>query len=308
MKKPKTSLGLALRGYRADEGRTKLNSDIETLFETLSGFDLAHAIIERVHQFAVTALGKDVDSDFGEMAAEEIIKVQDVIRKALEPYISYFILDEHRKFVVRAHARGSSTSEAVEELMSTDEAIHRLAGEDAMGFRGLTKELVIRMAYLKPGTARWPQKKYGAVWREAREEHIQAISDIPLTTTVEHIKVLSKQADRILRKLEDRHHDLEEFQFLTNMLHDTLEKIRKLTGFEELALTGLSAPDLLALSRLAKLMFAARDKKAIAGETAELIEDLEWLRLALNAPEEKTDGNGTKALPAPNGNDGDNAD
>lgn len=92
------------------------------------------------------------------------------------------------------------------------------------------------------------------------------------------------------------------------MLYETLEGIRKLTGFEELVVTGLSVQDLIALLQRATSMFEAQDKKAIAGETAELVGDLEWLRLALNAPEEKTDGNGTKALPAPNGSDGDNAD
>ena len=308
MKKPRTSLRSALLGIPKEEGQAELMSDIEILFATLSGLDLADAIIERVHQYAVAALDKDVDSDFGEMAAEEIFKVQGIILKELKPYISYFVLDEHREFVVRAHARGSSTSEAVMDLMPTDAVISRLAEEDAMGIKELTKALVIRMAYLKPGTARWPQKKYGAVWREAREEHIQAISDIPLTSPVEHIKVLSKQAEGIIQKLERVRHDLEQFQILSKMLHDTLEKIRKLTGFEELTLTGLSAPDLLALSRLAKLMFAARDKKAIAGETAELMGDLERLRLALNAPEEKTDGNGTKALPAPGNAGGENAE
>ena len=177
-----------------------------------------------------------------------------------------------------------------------------------MGFKALREDMILRMSYLKPGTARWPQKKYGAVWREAREEYRQAISDIPLTSPVEHIAVLSNQAERIIQQLEKVRHDLDRFQILSKMLDDKLERIRKLTGFEELALTGLSAPDLLALSRLAKLMFAARDKKAIASETAELIGDLEWLRLALNAPEEKTDGNGTKALPAPGNGGAENAD
>ncbi|MDE0185248.1 MAG: hypothetical protein OXP71_07290 [Candidatus Poribacteria bacterium] len=308
MKKPRTSLGLALRGNRAHEKRTELNSEIDTLFETLSGFDLAAAIIERVHHFAVESLGMNVDGDFVEMSEDETNAVQEIIRKELGAYISHFILDEHREFVVRAHARGSSTSEAVMELMSTDTTISRLAFEDAMGFKALREDLILRMSYLKPGTARWPQKKYGAVWREAREEHLQSISDIPLTSPVEHIAVLSQLAEQIIDKLGNARNDLGVFQMLLAMLHETLEKIREITGFEELSLTGLSAPDLLALSRIAKIMFAARDKKAIDGETAELIGDLERLRLALNAPEEKTDGNGTKALPAPGNGGAENAD
>ena len=308
MKKPRTSLRSALLGNPAKEGQAELYSEIETLFETLNGYDLADAVIARVQRFAVESLGMNVDGDFEEMSEDETYAVQQIIRKELGRYISPFILDEHREFVVRAHARGSSTSVAVMELMSTDTTISRLAFKDAMGFDELREDLILRMSYLKPGTARWPQKKYGAVWREAREEYRQAISDIPLTSPVEHIALLSKLAEKIIVKLEKVRNDVKEFQILSNMLHETLERIRKLTGFEELTLTGLSAPDLLALSRLAKLMFAARDKKAIAGETAELIGELEWLRLALNAPEEKTDGNGTKALPAPDSSGGENAD
>lgn len=300
MKKSRTSLRSALLGIPKEEGRAELKSDIETLFETLSGLDLADAIIERVHQFAVESLGMNVDGDFEEMSEDETNAVQEIIRKELGPYISPFILDEHREFVVRAHARGSSTSVAVMELMSTDTTISRLAFEDAMGFNALRENLILRMSYLKPGTARWPQKKYGAVWEEAREEYIQAISDIPLTSPVEHIKVLSQQAERIIDKLGNVRNDLGVFQILLTMSDDTFEKIREITPVEETVPTNLSAPQLVA--------FLQRVTLAIGGETEELVGVLERLTLALKAPVQKTGGNGTKALPAPNGNGGDNPD
>ena len=47
--------------------------------------------------------------------------------------------------------------------------------------------LIHRLAYLKPGSARWPEKKYGSVWREAREQYKQVVSDIPFTSQVEQV-------------------------------------------------------------------------------------------------------------------------
>ena len=308
MKKPKTSLRAALLDNPVKEGQAKLESDIKTLFETLSGYDLADAVIARVQRYAVEALGKDMDSDFEEMSEDDAYTIQDIIRKELESYISSFILDEHREFVVRAHARGGSTSEAVMELMCTDTTINRLAQDDAMGIEGLRKELIVRMSYLKPGTVRWPEKKYGVVWREAREEYKQAISDIPLTSTVEHIALLSKQVERINRKLENQHHDLKGFQFLANMLTETMKSVRELTVVEEPVPTSLSAPQLVAFLQRVTLALGAPGKIAIGGETEELVGVLEQLTLALKAPVQKTGGNGANALPAPNGNDGGNAD
>ena len=176
-----------------------------------------------------------------------------------------------------------------------------------MGAKELCKDLILRMAYLKPGTVRWPEKKYGAVWREAREEYKQAISDIPLTSTVEHIALLSKQVERINRKLENPHHDLEGFQFLANMLDETLKSIRELTAVKESVPTSLSAPQLVSVLQRVTLALGAPGKIAIGGKTEELVGVLERLTLALKAPEQNTDGNGVNALPAPNGSGGDKA-
>ena len=308
MEKPKTSLRAALLGNSANEGQAELETDIRKLYETLSGYELADAVVTRVQRFAIESLGMNSDTDFGQMSREDTFAVQEIIRKELEPYISSFISDEHREFVVRAHARGGSTSEAAMELMCTDTTINRLAQDDAIGIEGLRKELVVRLSYLKPGTVRWPEKKYGAVWREAREEFKQAISDIPLTSKVEHIALLSKQVERINRNLENQHHDLEGFQFLANMLTETLKSLRELTVVEEPVPTSMSAPQLVAFLQRVTLALGASGKIAIGGETAELVGVLEQLTLALKAPVQKTGGNGANALPAPNGNGGENSD
>ena len=310
MEKPTTTLRAALLAFHTKEEQAELETDIRKLLETSSGYDLVDAVIARVQRFAVESLGKNLNSDFEEMSEDDMYAIQNIIRRELEPYISPFILDEHREFVVRAHARGSSTSEAVLELMGTDETINRLALEDAMGIEELRKCLIRRMSYLKPGTVRWPEKKYGAVWREEREDYKQAISEIPLTSKAEHIALLTKQVERINRKLENPHHYLEEFQILTKMLTETIKSVRELTVVEEPVPTTMSTPQLVAFLQRVTLSLGVPGKIAIGGKTEELVGVLEQLTLALKAPEQKTDGNGVNALPAPvdGDGDGDNAD
>ena len=74
MEKPKTSLRSALLGNCAKEGRAELKSDIRKLYETVSGYDLADAVIARVQRYAVESLGMNSDTDFGEMSAEESMR------------------------------------------------------------------------------------------------------------------------------------------------------------------------------------------------------------------------------------------
>ena len=88
-------------------------------------------------------------------------KIRNIIRAELGLYLSSFFSDSHREFFVRAHAQGITTSDAATELMMSDDTMNRLAQEDAMGGQGLRNSLIPRVAYLKPGSARWPEKKYG---------------------------------------------------------------------------------------------------------------------------------------------------
>ena len=123
-------------------------------------------------------------------------------------YISRFIRDSHREFIVRCHAKGVSTTHAVLELLKKNTAIARLGQKDALGRRKLGEILIHRLSYLKPGTARWPEKKYGALWREARDQHKHTISDIALTSPVEQVALLAKHADRINYVLDSENHNV----------------------------------------------------------------------------------------------------
>ena len=304
--KRKPSLQDALRGDFEKRGYAQLQSDLEELFNRLTGYELADAVIERVQRYAVEASGKTMDSDFGRLAPHNLDEIKERIREELIGCLSAFISDAHREFIVRCHAQGLSTADAVVELMVTDETINRLAREDALGLLKLREMLIPRLAYLKPGSARWPEKKYGAVWREAREAYTRAIGNIPLTSQVEQVALLAKQADRINEALETGGHSVKDMQILTNSLVETVESLRKVSAVDEPV--NLSGPQLIAVLERLTLALRTPDQKAIGGETQELVGVLERLTLALKAPEQQTHGNEVKALPVEAGGDGGEAE
>ena len=307
-RKAKTSLKVALRGDAGKKGLSDLRSDVSDLFDTLRDCELADAVIERVQRYAVEAVGKTVGQDFSRVDPNMVGALKKIIGEELERHLSRFIVDTHREYIVRCHARGVSTSDAAFELMREDETINRLTQEDAMGWKRLQEALVLRLAYLKPGTARWPEKKYGEVWREARAAHKQVVSDIPFTSRVEQIALLAKHAERIERELDKKTHEPKDFQALTKSLTQTLESLHKLSAEEAPVTENLSPPHLVAVLERLTLAMGAPDKNAIGGETKELVGVLEQLAFALKTTEQKTRGNGANALPAPADGDGENPD
>ena len=248
------------------------------------------------------------DVVLSELDSYYLDKIRDIVRDEMGWYISSFITDTHREFFVRAHAQGISTSDAVTELMWSDDTINRLANKDAMGTQGLRDALIPRVAYLKPGSARWPEKKYGAVWREAREAHRQTVSDIPLTSKEEQMALLAKHAERTNRILEKKSFDAKEYQLLTNSLTQTLKNLRELSAVEVPVAENLSPPQLVAVLERLTLALRAPEQDAIGGDADQLVGVLEKLALALKMPAQKTDGNGANGLPAPTDSDGDNPD
>ena len=186
----------------------------------------------------------------------------------------------------------------VSALIVADKTINRLAQDDAVGGDAVKKILTHRLAYLKPGSARWPEQKYGSVWREEREQHRQVISDIPFTSPVEQVALLAKHAERINSELDNQTHSVQDLQLLTNSLTKTMESLRKLSVVEEPMPVNLSGPQLVAVLERLTLALKAPEQISIGGEAAELVGVLEQLTLALKAPEPMADGNEVKALPA----------
>lgn len=179
--------------------------------------------------YAAKAFGDTLENDFAWLEEYGQNEVKRAIRSELGWYISSFISDVHREFIVRCHARGLSTSAAVTGLMKVDETMNRLSHRNAMEQPELREILAPRLTYLKPGSARWPEKKYGSVWRKERQEYRQVVSDIPFTSQVEQVALLAKLAERINYELDNKVHTVKDLQSLTHSLVNTVDSLQKLS-------------------------------------------------------------------------------
>ena len=285
---------------------SKVTTDFNLFFDLLDDeASLLEAMNARANRDVAKAPAERAAPDFSWLGSDENREITVDMRDELRQHLSSLISDEHRAFIVRCHARGFSTSDAVKELIGTDEILNRLAQKHVLGEPQLRAFLIPRLAYLKPGSARWPEAKYGATWREAREAHKQTLRDIRFTSQEEQAALLAKQVDRINSEMERGGHSLAEMQLLTNMLIKTVESLRKLSPVDEQQIpVNLSAPQLIAVLERLTLALRAPAQNAIGGETEELVGVLERITLALKAPDQQANSIGAKALPGEVGKDG----
>ena len=285
--------------FPEEEAYWEFQAELQKLFDTLTGDDLLLSVMERVHRFVCEEYGWSIDMDFDGTAIDEIEGAGERISEILTGRISGFITDEHRSFIVRHHARGLATADAVSALIQEDRTMNRLAEKDAIGEKELHDLLLPRFAYLKPGAARWPEKKYGDLWRETREKYKQELNEILLTSPVEQIALLAKHAGRISSALDKKEYSVQEFQSLTNSLVKTLESLQKLSAIEKQAAADASVPKVMAvLERLTLALEAPGQGIALPGDTDSLIEGLERLVLALKSSDHKRIAGETESVPA----------
>lgn len=261
---------------------TKLDLDLQELLSRLNGSELIEAIIGRVKCYVVQSINRNSET--------ELEEIQEKADRHLSRLAWQFITDEHREFVVQCHARGMSTSAVVMEIIQTEVTIWRFAQPDALGLKRLRSLLIHGLSYLKPGTTRWPENKYGKVWREARETYKQAINDVPFTSSVEQIATLSKHVERINDVFSDEKYTVKELATLTISLTRTLEGIRKLTAVEQPPSENLSGAQLVAVLERLTVALDTPDQLALSGDTDALVSVLEQLTLALKTSGQKVLG------------------
>lgn len=261
--------------------------NLKQLFTTLDGDELVESVIYNAHHSVFELHGWTIDMDFGDIDYDEIESLQDDIRERLTEVIAQFISDEHREAIVRGHARGISTAEAVATLIAENSIMKRLAQRDAIGEKKLKELLISRLAYLKPGTARWPEKKYGAVWREERQLYTQEISDTPFSTPAERIALLAKHAARINHTLNNKEHSVNDLQSLTDTLTKTLESLEKLSPTDQQAAMNLSTPQLPNLLERFTVALETFQQIAYSGDPNAIVEVMEKFTLALQPPSQQ---------------------
>ena len=259
------------------EDRENLNA----LFTALEGDELVESVIHNVHRYVFKLFGWTTDTGFDNIYSEDAEMLQDTVCGELTEVIARFITDEHREAIVRYHARGLSTTEAIATLIAENSVMNRLAQPDALGEQKLKDLLIPRIAYLKPGTTRWPEKKYGAVWQEERELYIQEISNTPFSTPAERIALLANHAERVNHTLKNKQHSVNDLQALTASLTQTLESLEKLSPTDQQASPNLLTPQLAGLLERFTVALEAFQQIASTGDANAIVEVVERLTLAL---------------------------
>ena len=263
----------------------KLRANLNQLFTSLHGDELVEAVIRSAQDFiAIEMWGIQDGSEDYEWTMKHIRKN---LREELSEVIARFISDEHSEVIVRYHARGLSTTEAVETLINQNSVMNRLAQPDAIGEKKLKELLIPRLAYLKPGTARWPEKKYGTVWREERELYIQEISNTPFSTPAERIALLANHAERLNHTLKNKQHSVNDLQALTASLTTTVESLEKLSPTDPQASMNVPTPQLADLLERLTIALEAFQQIAHSDDTNLIVKVVERLTLALQPPPEQ---------------------
>lgn len=259
----------------------ELHANLNQLFMTLEGEELVEAVIKGTQDFIALEMWDIMNEDYDYDTIKDIKKS---VREELTEVIARFISDEHREAIVRYHARGLSTTEAVATLINENTVMNRLAQPDALGKKKLKDLLISRLAYLKPGTARWPEKKYGSVWREARELHTQEINNTPFSTPAERIALLASHAERVNYTLKSKQHSVNDLQSLTESLTRTLESLEKLSPADQQTSADLPTPQLASVLERFTIALEAFQQIAGNGDTNAIVEVVERLTLALQPP------------------------
>ena len=260
-------------------------ADLNQLFTTLDGEELLDAVINSTQRYAVELCDETIDRDFYDIECETLEIIREIIRDELSEAIAGFISDEHREAIVRYHARGFSTTEAVATLILEDSTMKRLAQRDAIGKKKLKELLIPRLAYLKPGSTRWPEKKYGAVWQEAREQYIQEINNTPFSTPAERIALLANHAERVNHTLKSKQHSVNDLQVLTESLTKTLESLEKLAPADQQAFANvLPASQLPSVLERFTVALEAFQQIASGGDANAIVQVMEKFTLAMQPP------------------------
>lgn len=264
-----------------------LHSDLTELFHRLEGHELAEAVITRVRGYAIECVSSSIEGDLQDLEAAGWDLIQEAMRDELKHWVKYFILDEHRNFVVQCHARGLSTSEAAWELISEDISLNYLGRDEALGVDILRNMLIHRLSYLKPGTPRWPEIKYGALWRKARGEHQRSINDVPFTSTVEHVALLAKLVGTINKEIDDKEITAKDLHILTVSLMVALDGMHKFKAAEQLVPANFSAPQLVAVLERLTVALDTPEQLTLSENKDGLVSALEQLTHALKTSDQK---------------------
>ena len=263
------------------ELHANLHTNLNELFTTLQGDELVETAIRSTQDFITEQWVGTADTNLEGIDMETINEIKIEIRRELSEVIAHFISDTHREAIVRHHARGLATAEAASALIRENSIMKRLAERDAIGEKKLKELLISRLAYLKPGTARWPEKKYGSVWREERQQYIEEINNTPFSTPAERIALLANHAERVNHALNNKEHSVNDLLSLTQTLTKTLESLEKLAPADQKPSANLPTPQLASILERFTIALEAFQQIAYSGDANAIVKVMEKFTLAM---------------------------
>lgn len=159
-------------------------------------WSVADKYVEATYRDDIISKDKKVKEGDGIISRDEKAdKVFDELQRI--GLLKFFLTDNFRKRVIRYHVRNKSTTAAVVSILNREDMkkitpFYLFKYENVCGYENIKKFLVARLSYLKPSNERWPRKKYGAYWEEARQEYVDSIGDTPLSHGNEQFQELSE--------------------------------------------------------------------------------------------------------------------
>ena len=137
-------------------------------------------------------------------ASKQVIDEDDYKKRSEETFSTLFhggsfrrcLTDSFRKLVIRYHARGLSTTTAIQSVLEDDSMrditpFWLFKHTDVCGYENIKNFLVQRTSYLKPSHPRFPNK-FRDYWQSEREAYVDCIKDIPLSQPIEQLLRLSE--------------------------------------------------------------------------------------------------------------------
>ena len=163
-------------------------------------------------------------------------KLEDAVYSKLywEGSLRLCLTDDFKKLVIRYHARGYSTTKAINLILGDDTFMQVTPfwclSKLGCGYENIKKFLVGRMSYLKPQHPRFPHKKFGAYWESERADYVDRIKNIPLSHPNEqllklsvHYSILEQEYSLLAISIEDK-------ERIHKLMMETISAIHTITG------------------------------------------------------------------------------
>ena len=213
--------------------------DVQQAFVFWESEGQAHAFGKALWKTADHLIRSDVGEQTYNFYSKHTLadKVMSVLLKNRS--LSLCLTDGLRRLVIGYHARGLSTSQAIEMILFDTEMedvtpFWLFQDANVCGYRNIHSFLVSRLSYLKPSHPRFPQK-YAQDWRTERERYVDAIQEIPLTQPQEQLQRLSEHYTELETAYQNASVAIEKERFHKAMIR-TMAAIHTITrdpGFRD---------------------------------------------------------------------------